>query len=132
MGVNQVILLGFLGKDPELRYTPTGKAVCNFSLATSEHWTGQDGQKQQSTEWHNIIAWGKTGEMANQYLKSGSEAHIMGQIKTRSWDDRDGNKRYRTEIIAKSIQFTGGSRKENSGPVPTNAPGAVPEDDLAF
>lgn len=113
LGVNKVILLGHLGRDPELRYTPGGQAVASFTLATTERFQDRNGQRQERTEWHNIVAWTKLGELANQYLKKGSSAYIEGKISTRSWDDRDGNKKYKTEIIASQIQFLGG----NAGPM---------------
>jgi len=111
LGVNKVILVGNLGKDPELRYTPSGQAVATFSLATTERWNDKNGQRQDRTEWHTIVAWGKLGELANQYLKKGRSAYIEGKITTRSWDDKDGNKKYKTEIVANTIQFlnAGGS-----------------------
>ncbi|MFP4014911.1 MAG: single-stranded DNA-binding protein [Chitinispirillaceae bacterium] len=107
-GVNKVILVGNLGKDPELKYTPQGRAVTTFSLATTERWNDKNGQKQERTEWHNIVIWGKQAEVANQYLQKGRTCYIEGKIVTRSWDDRDGNKRYRTEIEANAFQFIGG------------------------
>ena len=111
IGVNKVILIGNLGKDPELRYTPGGQPVATFSLATAERWNDRNGQRQDRTEWHNIVAWGKLAELVNQYLKKGRGAYIEGRITTRSWDDKDGNKRYKTEIVANQIQFlsTGGA-----------------------
>jgi single stranded DNA-binding protein (ssb) len=109
-GVNKVILIGNLGKDPELRYTPNGQPVASFSLATTERWNDKNSQKQEKTEWHNIVVWGKLAELANQYLKKGRSAYIEGRITTRSWDDRDGNKKYRTEIVANQIQFLGGNQ----------------------
>jgi single-strand DNA-binding protein len=108
MGVNKAILIGNLGKDPELRYTPGGSAVASFSFATGERYNDRNGQTQKRTSWHNIVAWGKLAELANQYLKKGSSAYIEGRIQYRSWDDRDGNKRYRTEIVANSIEFLRG------------------------
>ncbi len=107
-GVNKAILVGNLGKDPELRYTPAGQPVASFSLATTERWSDKNGQRQDRTEWHNIVVWGKLAELANQYLKKGRSAYVEGRITTRSWDDRDGNKKYRTEIVANQIQFLGG------------------------
>lgn len=107
IGVNKVILIGNLGRDPELRYTPGGQAVATFSLATTERYNDRNGQRQDRTEWHNIVAWGKLGELVNQYLKKGRGAYIEGRISTRSWDDKDGNKRYKTEIVANQIQFLG-------------------------
>ncbi len=114
-GVNKVILIGNLGKDPELRYTPNGQPVASFSLATTERWNDKNNQKQEKTEWHNIVVWGKLGELANQYLKKGRSAYIEGRITTRSWDDRDGNKKYRTEIVANQIQFLGGNQGGGDG-----------------
>lgn len=109
MSVNKVILLGRLGQDPELKYTPSGTAVCNFSLATTESWSDKSGQKQERTEWHRIVVWGKLAELCNQYLSKGRQAFIEGGLQTRSWDDKQGQKRYTTEINAKTVQFVGGA-----------------------
>jgi single-strand DNA-binding protein len=109
MSVNKVILLGRLGQDPELKYTPGGSPVCNFSLATTESWTDKQGQKQERTEWHRIVVWGKLAELCNQYLAKGRQAFLEGRLQTRSWDDKDGNKRYTTEIMANTVQFIGGA-----------------------
>ncbi len=108
MSVNKVILLGRLGQDPELKYTPSGSGVCNFSVATSESWTDKSGQKQEKTEWHRIVVWGKLAELCNQYLAKGRQVFVEGKLQTRSWDDKDGNKRYTTEINAATVQFIGG------------------------
>lgn len=107
MSVNKVILVGNLGKDPEVRYTQTGSAVANFSIATSEQWNDRDGKRQERTEWHNIVVWGKQAEHCGQYLSKGRQVFIEGSIRTRSYDDKSGNKRYITEIIAQRIQFLG-------------------------
>jgi len=109
MSVNKVILLGRLGQDPELKYTPGGSAVCNFSLATTESWTDKSGQKQEKTEWHRVVVWGKLAELCNQYLAKGRQAFLEGRLQTRSWDDKEGNKRYTTEILASTVQFIGGA-----------------------
>ena len=109
MSVNKVILLGRLGQDPELKYTPSGAAVCNFSMATSENWAGKDGQRQERTEWHRIVVWGKLAELCNQYLSKGRQAYVEGRLQTRSWDDKNGQKRYTTEINANTVQFIGGA-----------------------
>jgi len=106
-GVNKVILIGNLGKDPELRYLPSGQAVTKFSLATGSRWKDKDGQWQDRTDWHNIVAFGKTAEICNEYLKKGRQVFIEGKIQTRSYDDRDGNKKWITEIIAQSMQMLG-------------------------
>lgn len=108
MSVNKVILLGRLGQDPELKYTPGGSPVCNFSLATTESWTDKSGQKQEKTEWHRVVVWGKLAELCNQYLAKGRQAFLEGRLQTRAWDDKDGNKRYTTEILASTVQFIGG------------------------
>jgi single-strand DNA-binding protein len=105
--VNKVILIGNLGKDPELRYTPGGAAVANFSIATNERWKDKEGNQQERTEWHNIVLWGRLAEIANDYLKKGSAVYIEGRLQTRSWEDRDGNKRYTTEIVGTQMQMLG-------------------------
>jgi single-strand DNA-binding protein len=131
-GVNKVILIGNLGKDPELRYTPSGQAVATFSLATTERRNDKNGQRKETTEWHNIVVFGKTAEIVNQYLKKGRSCYLEGKITTRSWDDRDGNKKYKTEIIANTVQFLGGGGGASGGSEPSatqpegNAP-ASPE-----
>ncbi len=109
MSVNKVIILGRLGQDPELKHTPSGAAVCNFSLATSESWSDKaTNEKREKTEWHKIVVWGKLAELCKQYLSKGSQAYVEGSIQTRSYDDKDGQKRYITEIKATSVQFIGG------------------------
>lgn len=124
-GVNKVLLIGNLGKDPELRYTPGGQPVTSFSLATTERWADKTGQRQERTEWHNIVVWGKLAELCNQYLKKGRSAYVEGRITTRSWDDKDGNKKYRTEIVASQIQFLSSGPGENNAGMPTDSsPGA--------
>ncbi|MDR3012092.1 MAG: single-stranded DNA-binding protein [Chitinispirillales bacterium] len=103
--VNKVTLIGNLGRDPELRYTPQGRPVVNFSMATTERWTSRDGEKQSRTEWHHIVLWGRQAEIANQYLKKGSSCYIEGRIVTRSWEDKDKTRRYRTEIEGSQLQL---------------------------
>jgi single-strand DNA-binding protein len=125
MSVNKAILLGRLGKDPELRYTPSGKAVASFPLATSERWTGQDGQKQESTTWHNIVAWGRQAEVMKEYLTKGQEVFIEGRIDNRSYDDKEGNKRYISEVVVQNFQFVGS--RGDSGGRPQGEPQPEPE-----
>lgn len=115
MSVNKVILVGNLGKDPELRYTPSGTAVATFSLATTEKFKGRDGQMQEKTEWHNIVAWRQLAEICGKYLHKGKQVYIEGRIQTRSYDDRDGNKRYMTEIVADQMQMLGRASEEAGG-----------------
>ena len=104
-GINKVILIGRLGADPEVRYTANGGAVANFNLATNESWTDKAGQKQEKTEWHRIVVWGKLGELCGQYLTKGRQAFVEGRLQTREWNDKDNAKRYTTEIVAQNIQF---------------------------
>jgi single-strand DNA-binding protein len=106
--LNKVMLIGHLGADPEIRYTQKGAPVATLSLATSESWTGNDGVKQEKTEWHRVIAFGKLAELCQSYLKKGRQVYAEGRLQTRQWDDRDGNKRYTTEIVAREILFIGG------------------------
>jgi len=106
-GVNKAILVGRLGKDPEIKYTPDGKAISNFTMATSETYKDKEGQKQERTEWHRIVAFGKLAEICGEYLVKGKQVYIEGRIQTRSWDDKDGNKKYMTEIVANTMQMLG-------------------------
>ncbi|MGE0823270.1 MAG: single-stranded DNA-binding protein [Candidatus Binatia bacterium] len=106
--VNKVILVGNLGKDPEVRFTPSGRAVAKFPLATTDSWTDQESTRQERTEWHNIVVWGKQAESCGQYLSKGRQVFVEGSIRSRSYDDKEGNKRYITEIVAQRIQFLGG------------------------
>ena len=117
-GVNKAILVGNLGRDPELRYTQNGQAVVNFTLATSETWTDKSGERVERTEWHRIVVWGKTGEMCAQYLSKGRTVYVEGRIQTREWEDKDGNKRYTTEINAQTVNFIG-PRTGGGGGEPT-------------
>jgi single-strand DNA-binding protein len=109
-GVNKVILVGHLGADPDMRYTPSGQGVCELRLATSESWNDKNGQRQERTEWHRIVVWGKRAEVCSKYLSKGRQVFVEGRIQTRTYDDKDGNKRYITEIIANDVQFLGGGR----------------------
>lgn len=106
--LNKVMLIGRLGNDPEVRYTSGGGAVANFSLATNDSWTDKSGQKQERTEWHRIVVWGKTAELCGQYLSKGRQAYIEGRLQTREWTDKEGQKRYTTEVVAQTVQFLGG------------------------
>ncbi len=146
--VNKAILVGNLGADPEIRYTSGGQGVANFRIATNRVFNDRNGQRQEQTEWHNIVAWGKLAEICEKYLKKGSSVYIEGRIQTRSWDDQSGQKRWTTEIVAQQMTMLGsggGSRgdfsrddsqaggDENTGP-PGGGSGTVEEaeDDLPF
>ena len=112
--VNKVILIGNLGRDPELRFTRDGQGVANFTLATNERWRDKDGQNQERTEWHRIVVWGKTAENCAQNLQKGRSCYIEGRIQSREWEDKEGNKRQTTEIVAQNVTFLGG-RGEGGG-----------------
>lgn len=115
MSVNKVILLGRLGQNPEIRHTPSGASVANFSLATNESWTDKNGQKQEKTEWHRIVVWGKLAELCGQYLTKGRQAFIEGKLQTRQWQDKDGQTKYTTEILAQTVQFIGAGTGQGAG-----------------
>lgn len=106
--VNKVILVGNLGKDPEVRYMPNGEAVCNFSIATTDSWKDKAGAKQERTEWHNIVMYRKLAEIAGEYLKKGRPVYVEGRLQTRKWQTKEGQDRYSTEIIADQMQMLGG------------------------
>ena len=106
-GVNKVILIGNLGANPELRYTQGQQAVANLRLATTEKWTDKSGQKQEATEWHRVVVWGKQAEICGQYLTKGRQVYIEGSIRTRQWQDQQGQKRFSTEIVAQTVQMLG-------------------------
>lgn len=110
--LNRVMLIGNLGRDPEVRYMTNGEAVANFSIATTESWKGKDGQKQEKTDWHNIIMFRKLAEIAGQYLKKGSSVYVEGKLQTRKWQDKSGQDRYTTEIIADVLKMLDGKRDD--------------------
>ena len=112
--INKVILIGNLGKDPELRFMPNGDAVCNFSVATTEGWKDKNGQKQEKTEWHNIVIYRKLAEVAGEYLKKGRPVYLEGRLQTRKWQDKEGNDRYTTEVVCDTMQMLG-TKEANSG-----------------
>jgi len=120
--VNKVIVLGNLGKDPELRHLPNGDAVCNFSLATTESWKDKDGNKQDKTEWHNVVIFRKLAEIAGEYLKKGRPVYIEGRLQTRKWQDKEGKDRYTTEIVADQMQMLGSRDEEKEVAKPTQDP----------
>jgi single-strand DNA-binding protein len=141
-GVNKVILLGNLGANPEMRFTQGGQAVANLRLATTERWTDKSGQRQEATEWHRVVLFGKTAEIAGQYLTKGRQVYIEGRIRTRQWQDQQGQKRYTTEIVATNMTLLGGRAGERgpddvSATVPPDEPmaadfGGGPDDDIPF
>lgn len=114
--LNKVMLIGNLGQDPEVRFTPAGQPVATFNIATSERWTDKAGQKQEKTEWHRIVVWGKQAENCKEYLSKGRPVFVEGRLQTRDWTDKEGKKRYTTEIVANLVQFLGapGERRTTS------------------
>ena len=132
-GVNKVILVGNLGKDPEVRHLEGGAAVANFPLATTDSYKDKSGNRQEQTEWHNIVVWRGLAEVAEKYLKKGMTIYVEGKLRTRSWDDKEGHKRYTTEIVGDT--FTILSKKENNSPSQNedgNISGSKIGDDLPF
>ena len=116
--INKAIIIGNLGSDPEIRYTQSGTQVATFNVATTERWKGQDGQMQESTEWHKIVAWKRLAEICGEYLHKGSKVYIEGKIQTRKWQDQNGNDKYTTEIVAREMKMLsprGGEGSEGSG-----------------
>jgi single-strand DNA-binding protein len=148
-GINKAIIVGTLGKDPETRYMPSGGAVTSIAVATNENWTDkQTGQKQERTEWHNVTFFGRLAEIAGEYLKKGSQVYIEGSLRTEKWQDKQGNDRYTTKIIANEMQMLGGrpgggnndyssssQQQQQSQPQPANQPAPVDDsfdDDIPF
>jgi single-strand DNA-binding protein len=138
MAVNKAILVGNLGRDPEVRHIPSGQAVANFTLATSDSYTDRNGARQERTDWHNIVVYGKQAELCGQYLKKGRQVYVEGRISTRQYEAKDGSgKRYRTEIVAQRVQFLGGragvvddgSADIGAGP---DVPPAMDDEDIPF
>jgi single-strand DNA-binding protein len=109
MAVNKVILIGNLGQNPEVRHSPNGSTICTLSIATNEAWTDKNGQKQEKTEWHRVVVFGKLAELCGQYLQKGRQAYIEGKLQTRSWQDKDNQTKYTTEVVAQTVQFLGGN-----------------------
>ena len=133
-GINKVILIGNLGKDPELRYTASGVPVATFTVATTEEWKDKNtGDKQGHTEWHRVVAWRRLGEICGEYLHKGSKVYIEGKLRTRAWEDRDGNTRYTTEIVAQTLQILSPADRaetpaETSEPLPVDESLSTDED----
>ena len=146
-GVNKVILVGHLGSDPEVKYMPSGSAVANLSLATTEGWKDkQSGEKQEKTEWHRVVLFARLAEIAGEYLRKGAQVYIEGRLQTRKWQGKDGQDRYTTEIVANDLQMLGGRGGSGGGdsfasaPASSSAPAAAPaaasapdfDDDIPF
>ena len=137
-GVNKVILIGNLGADPELRYTPDGTPVCNFRMATTEGWSTREGEQREHTEWHTVVTWRRLAEICGEYLAKGRTVYVEGRLRTRSWEDQNGVTQYRTEIDARDVQMLGSrdaARAEEPREQPADQqeePASQDEDDLPF
>lgn len=131
-GVNKVILVGRLGADPEVRYTAGGSAVAKFNLATSETWKDKDGNRQERTEWHRVVAFGKLGEICGEYLLKGKQVYVEGKLQTRSWEDGDGNKRYSTEVNINNMVMLGDGGGKGVQDTAEEAAGSGLEEDVPF
>lgn len=135
--LNKVMIIGHLGRDPEMRYTPSGRPVTTFTVATSRSWNTADGERHTETEWFNIVAWGHLAEICKQYLSKGQQAYIEGRLQTRKWDDKEGNRHYTTEVVAHEMMMLG-ERKDASNQAhaeeasETEAPNETNEDEFPF
>lgn len=138
--LNKALVIGRLGRDPEVRYTQGGQAVANFSVATDERWKGKNGEQESRTEWHRVVAWGRQAELAGEFLSKGRQVYVEGRLQTREWEDREGQKRRTTEIVATNIQFldkggnggAGGGMGGGSGMGGGQDSGPPPDDDIPF
>ncbi len=128
-GLNKVMIIGHLGRDPEMRYTPSGRPVSTFSVATTRSWNTAEGDRREETEWFNVVAWGSLAEICNQYLRKGQQVYIEGRLQTRRWDDPEGKKHFATELVAKEMILLGERREAGSAEVET-APGE--DEDFPF
>lgn len=133
-GLNKVLIIGHLGRDPEMRYTPSGRPVTTFSVATSRSWKTSEGERRTETEWFNIVAWGSLAEICNQYLKKGQQVYIEGRLQTRRWEDDDGNKRSTTEVVAREMTMLGDrrDRKDDEDGQEVGESDAGDEDEFPF
>lgn len=131
--LNKVQLIGNLGRDAELKYLQSGAAVATINMATTEYWNDKAGQKQEKTEWHRVVIWGKTAEGLAEYLVKGKQIYVEGRLQTRQWDDKDGNKRYTTEIRGDRVILLGGGKAGSAHPASSEEPtGQMPDDDIPF
>jgi single-strand DNA-binding protein len=130
-GLNKVMIIGHLGRDPELRYVPSGRPVASFSVATTRGWTNANGERREETEWFNVVAWGHLAEICKQYLRKGEQVYIEGRLQTRGWEDREGKKHFRTELVAQEMIMLGGLQPSEAEDVPEYEEEA-PEDEYPF
>lgn len=131
-GLNKVMIIGHLGRDPEMRYTPSGRPVTTFSVATSRTWNTSDGERRSETEWFNVVAWGSLAEICKQFLTKGQQVYIEGRLQTRRWEDDQGNKRTTTEVVAREMVMLGDRRKPDDLPETEDADLEIEEDEFPF
>lgn len=131
-GLNKVLVIGHLGRDPEMRFTPSGRPVTSFSMATSRSWKTSDGERRSETEWFNVVAWGSLAEICNQYLKKGQQVYIEGRLQNRRWEDDDGNKRSTTEIVAREMIMLGDRRDQKEDEDSVDEIDSGEEEDFPF
>jgi single-strand DNA-binding protein len=132
-GLNKVMIIGHLGRDPEMRYTPSGRPVASFSVAATRGWTSAEGERREDTEWFNVVAWGNLAEICKQYLQKGRQVYIEGRLQTRGWEDSEGKKRYRTELVAQEMIILGGQPPQGPDEPPSADEAAgEPEDEFPF
>jgi single-strand DNA-binding protein len=130
--LNMVQLIGHLGQDPEMRYTPSGQPVAKFTVATNREWKGADGERKTATDWHNIEVWGKLAEISNQYLAKGRQVYVQGRLQTDKYDDKDGNTKWFTKVVAQEVKFLG-TKPDGAGSVAPEEPaGSLGEDEIPF
>ena len=129
--LNKVMLIGRLGQDPEIRYTQSGSAVANVNIATNDYWTDKQGGKQERTEWHSLVLWGKLADLAQSYLKKGSQVYVEGRLQTRDWEDQQGQKHYKTEVVVTTMQFLDSKMSDSSSNTEYSATAAAPQSNPA-
>jgi len=130
-GLNKVMIIGYLGRDPEMRYTPSGRPVTSFSVATSRSWVAANGERREETEWFNVVAWGSLAEICKQHLYKGQQVYVEGRLQTRGWEGADGKKHYRTELVANEMIILG-NRKRVEVPVESTAEDTASEEEFPF
>jgi single-strand DNA-binding protein len=129
--LNKVMLIGRLGQDPEIRYTQSGSAVANVTIATNDYWTDKQGGKQERTEWHSLVLWGKLADLAQSYLKKGSQVYVEGRLQTRDWEDQQGQKHYKTEVVVTTMQFLDAKMSDSSSNTEYSATPSAPQSNPA-
>ena len=128
--LNKVMLIGRLGQDPEIRYTQSGSSVANVTIATNDYWTDKQGGKQERTEWHSLVLWGKLADLAQSYLKKGSQVYVEGRLQTRDWEDQQGQKHYKTEVVGTTMQFLDSKMSDSSNTEYSATPSAQQSDSM--